>query len=337
MQTSTSPSIPSYTERLTYRHGGQFGRWWKPWIGSKHGGGMNARKYLGDLDALFAATRPASREEWERVWVRSMGRKLINHARRFRRAAGEGLSMEEALTLIVIHAVDETWDGQQVKRQACAWLNEEFREPLPEREVQEAVEALVAAAEDHRGLTLAPIEVAEIQQSEQAAYAVRNGAYRLAEPWMVALWAVSVVEIRDGQVVTGFWVKPRSFFAQASSTNPKSWERAKVRAFIKYWEGKQAAAPEVTFLTYDFDRSRCWASNWKFIAARVALAEVEDRSPQKDMKVVNRVRNGDIKGGQHLRAVEPEELREREQQAHHAEQHVVAPTAQVEPEHPTLF
>lgn len=330
----SSPHLPSYTERLAYRHSDRFHSSWHVWIGSNAKKGMNRRYYLGDVNAIFTAARPASRMEWERVWVQSMGKKLRAHARRFSAAMGDDFSVEEALRVILWHAVDETWNGQQARKQACLWLNQQYGEDRTPESVTEAVEAIAAATEEHRGSPLTADELDRIRRTEQDGYDLRQGEYRRAEPWEVTRWAVSIVEVREGQVVTGFWVRGKSSLAQLGSTAPKEWERQKVQGFISYWERKQGRKPEVTFLSYDWNRSSETASGWQFVPARVALAEVAPQAPQKDTKVSNRVPKGDIEvGGQHLRAVEPEELRERELRKQQKPR-VVAP---VEPEQPSLF
>lgn len=326
--------LPSYTERLSCRHSEKFRASWHVWVGSNTKKGMNRRCYLGDVNAIFTAARPASRREWERVWVQSMGKKLRAHARRFSAAMGDDFTVEEALTVIMCHAVDETWNGQQARKQACLWLNQQYGDDRTPEDVNEAVEAIANATEEHRGYALTEAEVTDLRRTEQELYDLRQGEYRRAEPWEVARWAVSVVEVRDGQVVTGFWVRGRSSLAQLGSTAPKEWERQKVQGFISYWERKQGRKPEVTFLSYDWDRSTETASGWQFVPARVALAEVAPQASQKDTKLSNRVLRRDIEvGGQYLRAVEPEELREREQQ----EQAKPQMRTPAEPEQPTLF
>ncbi|WP_139195041.1 hypothetical protein [Curtobacterium sp. MCBA15_001] len=290
------------------------------------------------MNLLLACLAPASREEWERLWVQFMGERLQQHAERFSARTKSKLSITDALKVILWHAVDETWQGYCIKRQALTWLQEQFGSDEAPELVEEAVGALVGAAEDHRGVVLSSEEIARVRDEEQRAYDSRARTFRLAEPWEVQFWNVQVVEERAGQVVTGFFVRPRSYLAEGGDAEGKGNDAPKVVGFRHHWQGKQGAVPAAVFLTYNLDRATQQAQGWEFVSAWVALAEVLRPSVQKDTKVINRVPKGDIEnGGQHLRAVEPKELREREQQARHAEQHVVAPTAQEEPGHPTLF
>lgn len=324
--------LPSYTERLNYRYGGNFYHWHRVWAGTRFKPGLNGRKFLGDLNLLLAAFAPTSREDWERAWVLFMGERLLQHAVLFSARTRGKLSVDLALAKILWHAVDETWQGYCIKQQAQQWLQQQYGSSEGPELVEEAVDALVGAVEDHWGVTLPPAEVTRIREREKRAYAARARTFRLAEPWEVERWAVQVVEERGGRVTTGFFVRPRSFLAEGGDAEGKAIDAAKVVGFRHHWQGKQGEVPAAVFLTYNLDRSTQTAQSWEFVSAWVALAEV--LQPQKDMKVVNRVLKRDIEtGGQHLRAVEPQELREREQQKQ-AKPQMRTP---VEPEQPTLF
>lgn len=324
--------FPSYTERLGYRYGGKFYRWHRTWAGTRRNPGLNGRKFLGDLNLLLTSFSPATREEWERLWVGFMGERLQEHAARFSARTNGKLTAEEALAKILWHAVDETWQGYCIKQQALVWLQAQYGSNEAPELVEEAVEALVAAAEDHGDVTLTPAEVQGIREQEQRAYDARARHFRLAEPWEVQFWNVQVVEERGGKVVAGFFVRPRSFLAEGGDAEGKGIDAAKVVGFRHYWQGKQGEVPAAVFLTYNLDRATQQAQGWEFVSAWVALAEV--LQPQKDTKAANRVLKRDIEvGGQHLRAVEPQELREREQQKQ-AKPQMRTPA---EPEQPTLF
>lgn len=152
--TADSIQLPTYAQRLAYRHSAEFPRWHSAWGGSRSSKrtGLNTKKYLGNINLLVLHAQPTSREDWERFYTSHLGmQRLQQHAERFSARTKGQLSAEDALTIILIHTVDETWDAWQLRQELLHRANIDAQ--------RDELDILIGAAADEAGRDLDANEI----------------------------------------------------------------------------------------------------------------------------------------------------------------------------------
>ena len=117
--------FPDFSERATYRSSILFGSYYDTWNQRTKGRkALNSREFLGNITLLLHTHYPQTRDEWEVAYRSFIGdARLIEHAERFSQRTGGKLPVQEALTHILIHTVDETWWGWEAQLAAVEHLN----------------------------------------------------------------------------------------------------------------------------------------------------------------------------------------------------------------------
>ena len=244
---STNIYFPDFSERHAYRSTIHFGSWYDTWNQRTKGRkALNSREFLGNITLLLHTHYPQTREEWEAAYRSFIGdARLVEHAERFSKRTGGKLPVQEALTHILIHTIDETWWGWTAQLAAVDHLNRSWARET----VGEQVEALVAALEDAEDRTLTATEREVWVDAEIRALLTRHRPYRLATAWENQRWDVSVVYSPGGVAKAGFWVRADTYLSWGHSIPTKEWELKKVLNWLAYHQGMREPAPAF-YLTY---------------------------------------------------------------------------------------
>lgn len=240
MMTTTADSIqlPTYAQRLAYRHGGEFERWHSAWGGSRSSkrAGLNTKRYLGNINLLVLQAQPSSRHEWEKAYIAHLSmQRLQEHAERFSSRTRGALAVEDALTIILIHTVDETWDAWQLRRELIYRANIDAQ--------RDELEALTGAAADEAGR--------ELDEEETRAIFTRflTPVYELPTPADFERWGMSYVRRQGDRISEAVWVRPTSFYAPGSSLETKERELKMVLNLLTY-QAALGSHVEASFVSY---------------------------------------------------------------------------------------
>lgn len=341
MMTTTADSIqlPTYAQRLVYRHGGEFAQWHSVWGGSRSSkrSGLNTKKYLGNINLLILQAQPSSREEWEKAYTAHMGiQRLREHSERFSARTKGELSVEGALTIILIHTVDETWDAWELRQELIYRANVEAQ--------RDELEALAGVAADEAGR--------ELDEEETRVIFTRflTPVYELPTPAEFERWGMSYLRRQGTRIAEAVWVRPASFFAPGSNLETKQRELKMVlnlltyqtalgsrveASFVSYRKSLGTAARAEEVESYRFDRALA-----EVMTPAQSAMVTEFYGDAQLVPVEGTAVEGDGKG-QALRVVTEEEMRyrlaeekyQRERAARNAQIH----SQQAALQQPTLF
>lgn len=341
MMTTAADSIqlPTYAQRLAYRHSESFPRWHSAWGGSRSSkrAGLNTKKYLGNINLLVLQAQPSSREDWEKAYTSHLGtQRLQEHAERFSARTKGQLTVEDAVTIILIHTVDETWDAWQLRQELLHRANVEAN--------REELEALIGAAADEAGRDLDADEIDVIFKR------FSHPVYELPTPAEFERWGMSYLRRQGNKIAESVWVRPASFYAPGSSLETKERELKMVMNLLTY---QQALGSRVQASFLSYRKSLGTAARAEEVESyRFDRALAEVMSPEQSAMIAKFYGDapvapyegtsgeGDGKG-QTLRVVSEEEMRyrlneekyQRDREAHNAQ--VKARTAALQ--QPTLF
>lgn len=118
VQKWTLYGFASATERAAYKRTAEFKKYVSFWSRS----GCNSARRIGRVMELIRAAEPANLAEWEYAYL-TTGRSLVELmvvAKEFQRFTG--LGRRAALVTVLIHIIDETFDGYEGEKAALALL-----------------------------------------------------------------------------------------------------------------------------------------------------------------------------------------------------------------------